>query len=161
MYLLFCIFQSLLMDQDLSLMKQLLTLNESIEELKWQRRYVTADCSSLPLSSCELEDYSDTDLFDSELDLPETCCDEFPNRSVLLSDSVTNVDDIMDELARLSTASSTLKKSVDNSGPKASSGKPISIAEAVVCGKAVTVCHGEQNSFDSGIHSDEERPILV
>ena len=54
------------MDQDLSLMKQLLVLNETIEELKWKRR-----CSydSMPDSSAELDvsdwDLSDGDTFDS------------------------------------------------------------------------------------------------
>lgn len=58
-----------LMDQDLSLMKQLLVLNETIEELKWKRR-----CSydSMPDSSAEL-DVSDWSLSDN--DLFESCDD--------------------------------------------------------------------------------------
>lgn len=57
------------MDQDLSLMKQLLVLNETIEELKWKRR-----CSydSMPDSSAEL-DVSDWSLSDN--DLFESCDD--------------------------------------------------------------------------------------
>lgn len=69
-YLLFILyFQNSLMDQDLSLMKQLLVLNETIEELKWKRR-----CSydSMPDSSAEL-DVSDWSLSDN--DLFESCDD--------------------------------------------------------------------------------------
>lgn len=66
-----------LMDQDLSLMKQLLTLNETIEELKWKRR-----CSydSMPDSSAELDvsdwSVSDNDLFESCGDLSGKCQSE-------------------------------------------------------------------------------------
>ncbi|GFN89413.1 hypothetical protein PoB_001591900 [Plakobranchus ocellatus] len=38
------------MEQDLSLMKQLLTLNETIEELKWQRQYYSCSTSYASLS---------------------------------------------------------------------------------------------------------------
>ena len=41
----FSIFQASLIDQDLALMRQLLTLNEQIEELKWQRKYSTSNTS--------------------------------------------------------------------------------------------------------------------
>ncbi|OWF51737.1 uncharacterized protein LOC110448697 [Mizuhopecten yessoensis] len=65
-----------LMDQDMSLMKQLLMLNEAIEELKFHRRYSN---SSLPDSSCDLvsdsddESVSETDMFVSEDDLVKMC----------------------------------------------------------------------------------------
>ncbi|XP_033737793.1 uncharacterized protein LOC117325573 [Pecten maximus] len=65
-----------LMDQDMSLMKQLLMLNEAIEELKFHRRYSN---SSLPDSSCDLVSDSDdgsvseTDMFGSEDDLIKMC----------------------------------------------------------------------------------------
>lgn len=57
------------MDQDLSLMKQLLTLNEAIEDLKTKRLYhVSKD--SLRASSQELHasdwSVSETDMFESE-----------------------------------------------------------------------------------------------
>ncbi|XP_069128066.1 uncharacterized protein T25D10.4-like [Argopecten irradians] len=56
-----------LMDQDMSLMKQLLMLNEAIEELKFHRRYSN---SSLPDSSCDLDSddgsMSETDMFGSD-----------------------------------------------------------------------------------------------
>ena len=41
------------MDQDLSLMKSLLTLNEAIEDLKWQKKYYHSE-DSVPDSSCNL-----------------------------------------------------------------------------------------------------------
>ena len=60
------------MDQDLSLMKQLLTLNEAIEDLKWQRKYYHSQ-SSMPESSCDLSEsdwsVSETDMFESDNDL--------------------------------------------------------------------------------------------
>lgn len=64
-----CLFLSLqtsLMDQDLSLMKQLLMLNEAIEDLKFRRRHSN---SSVTSSSCDLSgsnlSVSDTDMFHS------------------------------------------------------------------------------------------------
>ncbi|XP_060083638.1 uncharacterized protein LOC132562881 [Ylistrum balloti] len=65
-----------LMDQDMSLMKQLLMLNEAIEELKFNRRYSN---SSLPDSSGDIVSDSDdgsvseTDMFVSEEDLVKMC----------------------------------------------------------------------------------------
>jgi hypothetical protein len=41
----YCVLQASLIDQDLALMRQLLTLNEQIEELKWQRKYSTTNGS--------------------------------------------------------------------------------------------------------------------
>lgn len=62
-----------LMDQDLSLMKQLLTLNETIEELKWQRQYYSCSTSCASLSASKNLDsnwsVSDTEMYDSEDDL--------------------------------------------------------------------------------------------
>ena len=68
------------MEQDLSLMKQLLTLNETIEELKWQRQYYSCStsCASLSPSGhfhCRAGDtgsawsVSDTEMYESEDDL--------------------------------------------------------------------------------------------
>ena len=59
------------MDKDLSLMKQLLNLNETIEDLKWQKRtsfiHVPED------SSCDLGEsdwsVSETDMYESESDV--------------------------------------------------------------------------------------------
>ncbi|XP_029640199.1 putative uncharacterized protein DDB_G0272516 [Octopus sinensis] len=61
-----------LMDQDLSLMKQLLILNETIEDLKVQRGYLSSR-GSLPSSSCDLSEsqwsVSETEMFESENEL--------------------------------------------------------------------------------------------
>ncbi|XP_060070327.1 uncharacterized protein LOC132550300 [Ylistrum balloti] len=56
-----------LMDQDLSLMKQLLTLNETIEEIKFKRRHGGA--KDLGASSCEISDVSTANL-SSSMSLP-------------------------------------------------------------------------------------------
>lgn len=48
--ILFVYFQASLMEQDLSLMRQLLTLNETIEDLKWQRKMSLDQSSSLSSS---------------------------------------------------------------------------------------------------------------
>ncbi|KAK7501228.1 hypothetical protein BaRGS_00007713, partial [Batillaria attramentaria] len=54
-----------LMDQDLSLMKQLLTLNEEIEQLKWRRRYCWSR-SSVLTSSGDVDLGSAADFTSSE-----------------------------------------------------------------------------------------------
>ncbi|RUS69724.1 hypothetical protein EGW08_022510 [Elysia chlorotica] len=68
------------MEQDLSLMKQLLTLNETIEELKWQRQYYSScymSCASLSPSGYlqyrasgggSVWSVSDTEMYESEDD---------------------------------------------------------------------------------------------
>ena len=67
------------MEQDLSLMKQLLTLNETIEELKWQRQYYSCSISCTSLSPSGHFQYrageggsawsvSDTEMYESEDD---------------------------------------------------------------------------------------------
>ncbi|KAK6990025.1 hypothetical protein BgiMline_013296 [Biomphalaria glabrata] len=62
-----------LIDQDLSLMKQLLTLNETIEELKWQRQYYSCSTSCTSLSNSKLLEsnwsVSDTEMYEAEDDL--------------------------------------------------------------------------------------------
>lgn len=55
------------MDQDLSLMKQLLTLNETIEEIKFKRRH--GGPKHFGASSCEISDISTTDV-SSSISLP-------------------------------------------------------------------------------------------
>lgn len=52
-----------LMDQDLSLMKQLLTLNEAVEDLKWQSRN---NSRSFSTSSCDISG-SDLSVSDTEM----------------------------------------------------------------------------------------------
>ncbi|KAL8604724.1 hypothetical protein ACOMHN_017683 [Nucella lapillus] len=58
-----------LMEQDLSLMKQLLTLNEEIEELKWRRRYCWSRTSSMMTSSGDVDLGSLTSFTSSEASL--------------------------------------------------------------------------------------------
>ncbi|ESO97116.1 hypothetical protein LOTGIDRAFT_174598 [Lottia gigantea] len=58
-----------LMDQDLSLMKQLLTLNEEIEELKWRRRYAWSKNSMASSGDMESNDWTESDV---SMCIPET-----------------------------------------------------------------------------------------
>lgn len=55
-----------LMDQDLSLMKQLLTLNETIEEIKYRRLHASSN-DSMVTSSCKIYD---SDCSINEIDAP-------------------------------------------------------------------------------------------
>ena len=73
------------MDQDLDLMKQLLMLNDQIEELKWRKRY--SDKTPL-VSSCELNssDYGITE-YDTDNNTPQQSFsdlhDKYPSPSSL------------------------------------------------------------------------------
>ena len=62
---LFFLFQASLMDQDLTLMEQLLTLNEKIEDIKVKRLYGSSRESFH--SSCDLNSGSDWSLPDSNV----------------------------------------------------------------------------------------------
>ncbi len=81
-------FQASLIDQDLALMKQLLTLNEQIEELKWQRKLRGYQAGSGSVtSSCNIDSnvsvatLSDGE-WDSRLDHRE-CPGKYPTPSSL------------------------------------------------------------------------------
>lgn len=78
------LFQAELMDQDLSLMEQLLTLNDKIEEVKHKYMYsvskdslgtsscnISAYCtdSEMSLTSLDVNDYNEDGLFGSDLDV--------------------------------------------------------------------------------------------
>lgn len=82
------------MDLDLSLMKQLLTMNDTIEELKYQRDFMyrhSSTSTSLNLSDSDLS-VSDTDMFGSEDDLFEKCtlsCD------VSKTDAISNNENVV------------------------------------------------------------------
>ena len=129
------------MDQDLSLMKQLLTLNEAIEELKVKRLYhVSKD--SLRASSQELHasdwSISETDMYDTDEECEKT---------------LKCVKD------RLSTSSipvpvNSSSVSVDSSvSAEYSRQSDITI---MVNGSPVKVHHGQQSSVDSGYGDDDD-----
>jgi len=113
------------MDLDLSLMKQLLTLNETIEDLKWQRKFFIHQ-SSLPSSSCDLQ--TPTDWMASDADISESVFDE--------ARPLTENNKACSDQIALATSS---PKCSDN-------GLQFDFAS-----KDPTV-YLEQDSFDSGIH---------
>lgn len=163
-----------LMDQDLSLMKQLLTLNEAIEDLKWQRKYYHSQ-SSMPESSCDLNEsdwsVSETDMFGSENEVLK----KYPTSSSLSTTShvirreVCNADDT--EREYLFSASSEIngnKKDGDKTQKISTNNQtfvvPIETRNFLELPTELDLflngttkfCHEEQNSFDSGIHE----PVL-
>lgn len=83
-----------LMDQDLSLMEQLLTLNEAIEDIKWQRNYYSSQ-SSMAASSCDL---NESDWSVSETDMYRSKSDDLDKQTTVTSvttqsDAITRLDD--------------------------------------------------------------------
>ena len=150
------------MDQDLSLMKQLLTLNEAIEDLKWQRNYYHSQ-SSIPQSSCDLSEsdwsVSETDMFGSENEAVE----KLTPSSLLIPTSITKADVIndIDTTERdyiVSTVSETHVS--DRESVKVSKFEvPVDTRSFLEYPAKLDLflngnsrlCHEEQNTFDSGI----------
>lgn len=127
------------MDQDLSLMKQLLTLNEAIEDLKVKRLYhVSKD--SLRASSQELRvsdwSVSETDMFDSEPNLAK----KKYNKPISSTHSLPIP-------IRSSVIETTFKRN-ETVERKCD----ITI---MVNGAPLKVKHGQQNSMDSGYGDDD------
>lgn len=139
-----------LMDQDLSLMKQLLTLNETIEELKWQKKHSQ---SSIPTSSCDLSDsdwsVSETDMYDSENEAPK----KFPSSSPISVDKNerSSKDVTADPFDISSTAELFKRPPVDTT----------SLSEEIELIFTGKYCGSEQNSFDSGIHEALVRETIT
>lgn len=128
-----------LMDQDLSLMKQLLTLNEAIEDLKVKRLYHLSK-DSMRTSSQEMHasdwSVSETDMFDSD-------DEEFVNDKTLV------------ENERVSSLSLPVPSS--SSTPSSSTSVHISASKRrnsdmtlMMHGSPIKVRHGQQSSIDSG-----------
>lgn len=161
-----------LMDQDLSLMRQLLTLNETIEELKWQRRYYYSR-RSLPDSSQELDasdcSVSDTEMYDSDDDrllsndttTGTTTVTTVPKLSISSPCKSTHATISSSCKSAHSGNSSRRKHGVPEYGGELKlgggycsgvEGKRCVDTQVLVNGSTVKVYHGEQNSFDSGIH---------
>ncbi|KAH3809225.1 leucine rich adaptor protein 1-like [Dreissena polymorpha] len=125
-----------LMDLDLSLMKQLLTLNETVEELKWQRKFINNQSSS-PSSSCDLTVPYDWLLSDHDLQNPT------PDLSRKLPTGLTE-----------SETSAPCSSSPNDPVRLATQFHQLSISEECVFRpdpKVGTTYH-EGDSFDSGIH---------
>ena len=135
------------MDQDLSLMKQLLTLNEAIEDLKVKRMYhVSKD--SLRASSQELHvsdwSVSETDMFDSEDNLSKKVYSKpvSSTHSLPIPMSVkSSVSETKLEVSKTTNTEQTVQRKCD-----------ITI---MVNGAPLKVRHGPQNSLDSGYGDDD------
>ncbi|XP_046566772.1 leucine rich adaptor protein 1-like [Haliotis rubra] len=137
-----------LMDQDLSLMKQLLTLNETIEDLKWQRKYYYSK-SDLQTSSCDMEgsdwSVSETEMYESDSDVPT----KYPSPSNLSLEGNSNTDNDYPPRCTSSRQQINLNNVCNNSNLFEKSKKLDS--QCLMNGSSF-ICHSEQNSFDSGIH---------
>ncbi|XP_062589691.1 uncharacterized protein LOC134251308 [Saccostrea cucullata] len=123
-----------LMDQDLCLMKQLLTLNETIEDIK-TRRWYSASQNSLQASSVNLrgsdDSLSETDMYAPDegiLDVKESIL-TVPKIHIESADQVKSIDEVKDNFVQKSKFLDT-KMSVN--------------------GKSVHIVHGAQSSVDSG-----------
>ena len=144
--------QASLMDQDLSLMKQLLTLNEAIEDLKWQKKYYHSQ-NSMPDSSCDLNEsdwsVSETDMYDSESEALR----KYPTVSALSLQG--SFDGRKDSETRLSTPKS--KTASCHSVKSCARDIPKDLDFFLTA----SPCHEEQNSFDSGIHEPVHREEIT
>ena len=195
--------QASLIDQDLTLMKQLLTLNEQIEELKWRRRYCSYSRGSLA-SSANFGSSAGT-LSDMELDNTDMSYRKFAAVPSPLSrfrgDNRSNSMDVLRSVKSMS-GSDKLSSSVPGVGNISSSTSNINIPHSskdyryrnassfndnsslipsdsttqlsqqldnlhisreiannnnnvFEKGAEYKIFHGEQQSFDSGIHEPE------
>lgn len=119
------------MDQDLSLMKQLLTLNETIEDIKFRRLHAISN-DSLVTSSCNLGN-SRLSVNDYDMALPdaETQCSRLtvPTIEITADNNTKNVK--------------LQSKTIDNYS--------FIEKEMIINGKARHIIHGRGNfSMDSG-----------
>lgn len=156
--------QASLMDQDLSLMKQLLTLNETIEELKWQRRYYYSK-TSVRGSSQDLDhsdwSVSDTEMYDSDEDIATKTATTTTTTTAshsqvsssrqlpVISLSSTTTNRRKCETVQAFDATSGLVVKAQSSD---SNNKRYVDTQILVNGSSIKIYHGEQDSFDSGIH---------
>lgn len=139
------------MDQDLSLMKQLLTLNESIEELKFKRRY---SCESVPQDSEESINGSDwsvseTDIFNSDDDDLCVKCKNPSMRSLSsrlnLNEDIEKMNDKMESSLSISKQHNTLRSSCSN--------LTFQNPDILINGCSLSVDDEEQSAYDSGVDS--------
>ncbi len=141
------------MDQDLALMKQLLTLNEQIEELKWQRklqgysRGSLASSFNMGSSVCTL---SDAEYSIHELREPPP---KYPSPS-----SLSLYDNVDPEEQQYNSCTRSGKDSVpsdfgscDHMADSTTSLRSASNTSSTDYKKN----NGDQQSFDSGIHEPE------
>ncbi|XP_013408078.1 uncharacterized protein LOC106172043 [Lingula anatina] len=147
---------SSLIDQDLALMKQLLTLNETIEDLKWQRRYASKnsfDSSSYLVDvSCSCEDLNETE--DLDEDDWQLSASSPPCLSLVKNSRTKNV--LLAKAENVSSKTScsvhAKKDSVSKSEDKSRKHADSDLRSSSV---SLKTSHGEQSSVDSGIHEPD------
>lgn len=149
-----------LLDQDLSLMKQLLTLNESVEDLKWRHRYLCHGTRA-PLSSGDLADVSNGDLCDDThandnkllraLTMPLHT--SLPQHSATMNE-FQNVFPSLPIPAVFKQSVEEERRSSTDSDMSTDTSWTTTPEEVESCD---VVCHSDGQSFDSGIHSDEDK----
>lgn len=154
------------MEQDLSLMKQLLTLNETIEELKWQRRYYYSR-SSVPDSSQSIQrsdwSVSDTEMYETDDDLPLTTTTTTTTDNTEFTDLTPRTSSqtpialsrwrhgAVSNVGHQTELQESSKRFADTQVIVKGSKRCVD-TQVIVNGSSLKVYHGEQNSFDSGIH---------
>ena len=161
------------MDQDLSLTRQLLTLNEAIEDLKWQKRH---SYKTVLDSSCELSEsdwsVSETDMYESGSDIVTV----YPHRVPVLVTDDNTLDDtknVTEHVREVLTSSeiveeetTVIRRSTESTSDQLQTkptSRPLSISietrdylelptefEQFLNGNS-SIC-ADQSSFDSGIH---------
>jgi len=173
-HVLVLLLQASLIDQDLSLMRQLLTLNERIEDLKWQQKLdiyhqrevaTPTDCSGDELDGSDPGD-DDRDTFlgkypsPSALSLFDGCCgsrDELDRERTKGAEQDTNTSDLGSSEHVTSSASSLERgKSPSNFSTQTTK----TSLQVGLHGRAkgfggtrhVEFASDEKLSFDSGIH---------
>lgn len=122
------------MDQDLCLMKQLLTLNETIEDIKTRRLY-SGSQNSLKASSVNFGGSEDS-LSETDMYAPD--------------DGVLDLKEPTLPLPKIRIESTDPVKSCDNDLGKCVQNSKFVDTQMLVNGKAVHVVHGVQRSVDSG-----------
>ncbi|KAK3609755.1 hypothetical protein CHS0354_029205 [Potamilus streckersoni] len=142
-----------LMDQDLSLMKQLLTLNESIEELKSKRLYYVSK-DSLRTSSQELHtsdwSMSETEMYEEDAKVNKL--DHEKEHSELRS--IQNRLSI-ESLSRSKSFSSRHEHEHRKDSHSSLTEAKTNDVQLYINGVPVKVIHGQQRSIDSGYGDDE------
>ena len=151
------------MEQDLSLMKQLLTLNEAVEDVKWQQRYYCHQQQACTSSNSSYVDENHCDSSASEDDVMSSFCPMISRLSCQSSQALTtsHSSDTLAistiNLTLLCSDTDTLSKQT-SSMVESSSSKNDDLSEVE---DSVKVYHREQNSFDSGIHETSSDDDVV
>lgn len=141
------------MDQDLSLMKQLLTLNETIEEIKFKRLH--ANKSHLQVSSPDFDEsgsdwsISDTDMYDKEYMLEQLSKDAL-NDNIECGHYLSNKYQTNVYGQQSKNTKELHVPHIQINGNEYDYSRRCSAPEVNINGKQLRIVHGCQNSIDSG-----------